>query len=95
MGEPEDYDVEYDDDYPEGAIWCDRCQGSGIAECYCGGDFCICTNYGETECRRCDGKGHYVPTKAQIEFEQQMRDLMAAALKRADDPSRDEVSHVG
>lgn len=49
-GEPDDYDDFDYEERPEGAEWCDRCQGMGIAECHCGGDQCYCENYGEMEC---------------------------------------------
>ena len=35
--------------------WCEYCGGSGEVECYCGGDFCVCDNYGVTECPDCGG----------------------------------------
>lgn len=30
------------------------CGGSGLIDCYCGGDFCVCHNHGEYECPGCD-----------------------------------------
>jgi hypothetical protein len=30
------------------------CGGSGYYVCYCGGDLCVCENYGEIECDGCD-----------------------------------------
>lgn len=59
-------DFEYDE-RDENAEWCDRCQGTGTANCYCGGDQCYCQNYGEMECPTCHGEGWFVPTPAQIE----------------------------
>ena len=35
--------------------WCDACQNMGVVNCYCGGDLCVCTNYGEMICPECDG----------------------------------------
>ncbi len=35
--------------------WCEHCGGSGETECYCGGDFCICDNYGVAVCPYCEG----------------------------------------
>jgi hypothetical protein len=72
----EDY---FDDELPENAVWCDRCQGMGIANCYCGGDQCYCENYGEMECPRCHGEGFYVPTPAQLKREAELRDVLAKA----------------
>lgn len=74
----EDYDD--DRDLPDNSIWCDRCQGLGTAECYCGGDQCYCKNNGEMECPRCHGEGFYVPTPAQLKHEAEMREVLAKAL---------------
>lgn len=30
-----------------------RCGGSGVVNCFCGGDFCVCHNHGESECLGC------------------------------------------
>jgi hypothetical protein len=32
----------------------DRCGGSGAMRCYCGGDFCVCANFGEIDCMGCE-----------------------------------------
>ena len=64
MSDLDDYLDDFEE-MPEGAEWCDRCQGLGTAECYCGGDQCYCENYGEMECPRCGGEGYWVPTEAQ------------------------------
>jgi hypothetical protein len=69
-----------EDDLPEGSVWCDRCQGSGVADCHCGGDQCYCENYGEMECPRCHGEGFYVPTPKQIAAEAEMSRIMGEAL---------------
>lgn len=50
----------------EGSEWCDRCQGLGTADCYCGGDQCYCENYGEIECPQCNGEGYWTPTEKQL-----------------------------
>jgi hypothetical protein len=73
-----------DDDLPENALWCDRCQGLGMAECYCGGDQCYCDNNGEMECPQCDGEGFYVPTARQIQRDAGMHAALSAALAQAD-----------
>jgi hypothetical protein len=74
----DDFDYE---DRPEGAEWCDRCQGLGMADCYCGGDQCYCQNNGEMECPTCHGEGWWVPTPAQLtaraETAKWMRELWA------------------
>lgn len=33
--------------------YCDRCQNTGSIDCLCGGDQCICENYGEKDCPYC------------------------------------------
>lgn len=33
--------------------WCEHCQNTGSIDCYCGGDLCICMNYGEKPCPKC------------------------------------------
>ncbi len=30
-----------------------RCGGSGVLDCHCGGDQCVCHNHGEVECFGC------------------------------------------
>ena len=85
----DDYD-DYDD-LPENAVWCDRCQGLGMAECHCGGDQCYCENYGEMECPRCHGEGYFVPKPGQLEREaasqRAMQDIIARAMLRDSDGS--------
>lgn len=38
-----------------GEFWCDECHNLGTVECHCGGDNCVCTNYGEEPCPKCGG----------------------------------------
>lgn len=47
----------YDDDppIPDGHVLCPRCDGHQEVPCYCGGDFCICENYGDKPCPLCGG----------------------------------------
>ena len=33
--------------------YCDTCQNTGYVNCLCGGDLCICENYGEMDCPDC------------------------------------------
>lgn len=47
------YPDEYGDDFP-----CPKCDGCGSIDCNCGGDLCVCTNYGERYCPVCGGAGH-------------------------------------
>lgn len=30
-----------------------HCGGTGYLNCYCGGDLCVCGNFGEVECPGC------------------------------------------
>lgn len=46
------YHDEYGEDFP-----CPKCDGWGHIECDCGGDLCVCTNYGERTCPVCGGEG--------------------------------------
>lgn len=38
-----------------------RCGGSGILHCHCGGDLCVCGNFGEVECDGCPDCEHDGP----------------------------------
>lgn len=46
-----DYHFDNEDDY-EG--WCDTCHNTGMIDCHCGGDLCVCRNNGELPCPHCD-----------------------------------------
>lgn len=48
--EPDPYD---DTDH----VRCPRCDGWGHIDCHCGGDLCVCDNYGEAYCPLCHGEG--------------------------------------
>ena len=48
-------EFDFDDDDP--AI-CPKCMGQCSVDCYCGGDLCVCDNYGEMDCPLCHGEGH-------------------------------------
>lgn len=52
MSDPDHYD-----DYDDGGICCPRCSGMGSVDCHCGGDLCVCENYGDAPCPLCDGEG--------------------------------------
>lgn len=52
------YEVEHPDlgemwlaDFKDGLNKC--CGGSGVLECHCGGDLCVCGNFGEVDCVGC------------------------------------------
>lgn len=36
---------------------CPRCMGDGSVDCHCGGDLCVCENYGEKPYPVCHGEG--------------------------------------
>lgn len=46
--------IEHDeDDYSGEREWCDTCGNLGTLPCLCGGDLCVCLNYGEIPCPDC------------------------------------------
>lgn len=36
-------------------FYCCECNNTGMVDCYCGGDLCVCENNGEEPCPHCDG----------------------------------------
>lgn len=50
MGEV--YEDDFCDDYPP----CPHCHATGEVNCHCGGDLCICENYGDAPCPVCQGQ---------------------------------------
>jgi hypothetical protein len=40
----------------EEMVTCPRCMGLGSIDCHCGGDLCVCENYGERPCPTCHGR---------------------------------------
>lgn len=44
------------DDYGEGCM-CPHCGALGSVPCHCGGDLCVCENYGDRDCPVCCGEG--------------------------------------
>lgn len=40
-------------DWPEDEPICETCGNLGELECCCGGDFCVCLNYGSYPCPDC------------------------------------------
>lgn len=51
----------YDD--PDDGVICPRCTGGGSVSCHCGGDLCVCDNYGERDCPVCFGEGSVSPER--------------------------------
>lgn len=64
----------YDDN---GLVICPRCMGGGSVDCHCGGDLCVCENYGERDCPTCDGEGDVTEAREAQYFEAQ-REMHAA-----------------
>ena len=53
----DDYDFDpYGEGPPEGHVLCPRCDGHQTVNCHCGGDLCVCENYGEEPCPLCGGE---------------------------------------
>lgn len=48
---------ELDDYLSDDDVTCPRCDGWGHIDCHCGGDLCVCDNYGEVPCPLCHGDG--------------------------------------
>lgn len=46
--QPRDEDDDIDDE-----PLCNFCQGDGYENCFCGGDFCVCSYEGEIPCWNC------------------------------------------
>ena len=88
-----DYDG-YDDDL----LPCPRCSGWGHVYCHCGGDLCVCENYGEAMCPLCCGEGDVTETDHNRYEEAQRENYRLLAEARAkidgekDAPTTDEVT---
>lgn len=51
MTDPKTADMDREYEEPEDALpFCNLCQGSGMMNCYCGGDQCYCDWHGEKPC---------------------------------------------
>lgn len=79
------YDDYYDDEIPEGMVICDKCNGDGEVNCYCGGDLCVC-GAEEVACPVCRGE-QYI-TKERFEKRAAFHREMMKALwgDKAKDP---------
>ena len=53
----DDFDpYDYEHDIPAGHVLCPHCDGQQVVSCHCGGDLCVCENYGEEPCPFCGGE---------------------------------------
>lgn len=69
-----EHDFDYDDDQ---SVTCPRCSGGGSVDCHCGGDLCVCENYGERDCPTCHGEGA-VSTERYDQYRQSEREAHEA-----------------
>lgn len=60
------------DNFEEGCM-CPRCSGMGTISCHCGGDLCVCLNYGERDCPLCRGESTVSPTTYDAYMEEQRK----------------------
>lgn len=81
------------DDDRDGVV-CPRCMGDRTVDCNCGGDLCVCLNYGERDCPVCHGEGEVSEEREGRYFEGQRR--AAEAYRRVfGDPDRPTKEVVG
>lgn len=67
-------DHEFDDEYDDrDLVICPNCMGSGEVNCYCGGDLCICDNYGDAPCPVCHGDGEVSEERSARYFDNQRK----------------------
>lgn len=53
----DDFDpYDFEPPIPDGYVLCPRCDGHQEVACHCGGDLCVCENYGEMPCPLCGGE---------------------------------------
>lgn len=67
----------YEDYDDRDGIVCPRCMGDGSVDCHCGGDLCVCENYGERDCPTCSGEG-IVSEEREARYFESQREAMAA-----------------
>lgn len=65
------YMEDFDEDYCE----CPRCSGYGEVTCRCGGDLCVCDNYGSAECPICFGELEVSETERNMYLEAERKNL--------------------
>lgn len=52
--EVDDFDCHDCDDQ---SVMCPKCSGDGTVICHCGGDLCVCENFGDAPCPLCHEEG--------------------------------------
>lgn len=57
------------EDFDEDFCNCPRCSGYGEIDCHCGGDICVCENYGKATCPLCHGECEVSETRYHRYFE--------------------------
>ena len=70
-----------DNEYDDRGECCPRCSGDGTIDCHCGGDLCVCDNYGEMDCPLCHGEG--VISVELAEWSREKQRELAGALEAA------------
>lgn len=83
MSDVDDYYIDPDDH-----CVCPNCMGVRVVDCHCGGDLCLCQNYGEKDCPTCGGEGEVTKER----YDRYMDNLAAfhAAFRRIMEDSSDE-----
>jgi hypothetical protein len=83
MGKPDDLDF-----YDEAEMFpCPHCSGFGTVDCHCGGDLCVCENYGEAVCKVCHGEGEVTEDRYDLYEEAQRRNHQSLAALLAKEPT--------
>lgn len=71
------------EDFDEDFCQCPRCSGWGEVDCRCGGDLCVCTNYGSAPCPLCYGEGEVSEARYEQYLERQRENDRLFAEARA------------
>ena len=83
---------EYDDE--RDGVTCPKCQGDGTVDCHCGGDLCVCENYGERDCPTCYGEGA-VSEERYARYEESRREAYAIMRQVFAEPESDAILSTG
>jgi hypothetical protein len=89
----DDFDpYDFEPDIPDGYVLCPRCDGHQEVPCHCGGDLCVCENYGEKPCPLCGGEyggEGYVPKETADKYLARQAEFAEAFRKAIDRPVTD------